>query len=133
MSPGCAPPAACRTGRTSSPRTTARRRPHSAAAGAVLLGKTNVPPMLADWQSANPVFGRTSNPWDLGRTPGGSSGGSAAALAAGSTALEVGSDIGGSIRVPAVFCGVYGHRPERDPAAAQRPVPDAADAQRRPW
>src|SRR5713101_5949129 len=81
------------------------------AAGAVLLGKTNVPPMLADWQSANPIFGRTNNPWDLTRTPGGSSGGSAAAIAAGLSALEVGSDIGGSIRVPAVFCGTYGHRP----------------------
>ena len=95
------------------------------AAGAVLLGKTNVPPMLADWQSANPIFGRTNNPWDLGRTPGGSSGGSAAALAAGLTALEVGSDIGGSIRVPAVFCGVYGHRPSETllPKSGQFPMP----------
>ena len=100
---------------------TARTR----AAGAVLLGKTNVPPMLADWQSANPIFGRTSNPWDLGRTPGGSSGGSAAALASGLTALEVGSDIGGSIRVPAVFCGVYGHRPSETllPRSGQFPMP----------
>jgi Asp-tRNA(Asn)/Glu-tRNA(Gln) amidotransferase A subunit family amidase len=81
------------------------------AAGAVLMGKTNVPPMLADWQSANPVYGRANNPWDLGRTPGGSSGGSAAALAAGLTALEVGSDIGGSIRVPASFNGVVGFKP----------------------
>jgi amidase len=80
------------------------------AAGAVVLGKTNVPPMLADWQSANPVYGRANNPWDLGRTPGGSSGGSAAAIAAGLTALEVGSDIGGSIRVPAAFCGVSSWR-----------------------
>jgi amidase len=95
------------------------------AAGAVLLGKTNVPPMLADWQSANPVFGRSNNPWDLGRTPGGSSGGSAAALAAGLTALEVGSDIGGSIRVPAAFCGVYGHRPSETllPKSGQFPMP----------
>jgi len=81
------------------------------AAGAVLLGKTNVPPMLADWQSANAIYGRTNNPWDLGRSPGGSSGGSAAAMAAGLSALALGSDIGGSIRVPAAFCGVYGHRP----------------------
>jgi amidase len=81
------------------------------AAGAVVMGKTNVPQMLADWQSNNPVYGRTNNPWDLARTPGGSSGGSAAALAAGLTPLEFGSDIGGSIRVPAAFCGVYGHRP----------------------
>lgn len=94
-------------------------------AGAVLLGKTNVPPMLADWQSANPVYGKTNNPWDLGRTPGGSSGGSAAAIAAGLSALEVGSDIGGSIRVPAVFCGVYGHRPSETllPKSGQFPIP----------
>ncbi len=81
------------------------------AAGAVILGKTNVPPFLADWQSNNPVYGRTNNPWDLSRSPGGSSGGSAAALAAGMVPLEFGSDIGGSIRVPAAFCGVYGHKP----------------------
>lgn len=81
------------------------------AAGAVILGKTNVPPMLADWQSDNPVYGRSNNPWDLSRTPGGSSGGSAAVLAAGMVPLEFGSDIGGSIRVPAAFCGVYGHKP----------------------
>ena len=95
------------------------------AAGAVLLGKTNVPPMLADWQSDNPIFGRTNNPWDVGRTPGGSSGGSAAALASGLTALEVGSDIGGSIRVPAVFCGIYGHRPSETllPRSGQFPIP----------
>ena len=95
------------------------------AAGAVLLGKTNVPPMLADWQSANPIFGRTNNPWDRGRTPGGSSGGSAAAIAAGLSALEVGSDIGGSIRVPAAFCGIYGHRPSETllPRSGQFPMP----------
>jgi amidase len=100
------------------------------AAGAVLLGKTNVPPMLADWQSANAVYGRTSNPWDLGRTPGGSSGGSAAALAAGLSALEVGSDIGGSIRVPAAFCGVYGHRPSETllPRSGQFPIPPMPNA-----
>ena len=82
-------------------------------AGAVVMAKTNVPQMLADWQSSNPVYGRTNNPWDLARTPGGSTGGGAAALAAGLTPLEFGSDIGGSIRVPAAFCGVYGHRPNR--------------------
>ncbi len=80
-------------------------------AGAVLLGKTNIPPYAGDWQANNPVFGRTVNPWDVTRTPGGSTGGGAAALAAGLTPLEFGSDIGGSIRVPAAFCGVYGHRP----------------------
>jgi amidase len=84
------------------------------AAGAVILGKTNIPPSLGDWQSANPIYGRTSNPLDLTRTPGGSSGGGAAALAAGMVALEFGSDIGGSIRVPAHFCGVYGHKPSFD-------------------
>ena len=102
----------------------------SRAAGAVLLGKTNVPPMLADWQSANPIFGRTNNPWALDRTPGGSSGGSAAAIAAGLSALEVGSDIGGSIRVPAAFCGVYGHRPSETllPRSGQFPMPPLPNA-----
>jgi amidase len=80
-------------------------------AGAVLMGKTNVPPYADDWQAGNKIFGRTNNPWDLSRTPGGSTGGGAAALAAGLTPLEFGSDIGGSIRIPAAFCGVYGHRP----------------------
>lgn len=80
-------------------------------AGAIVVGKTNVPPALADLQSYNPVYGLTSNPWDLERTPGGSSGGSAAAVAAGFVALELGSDIGGSIRVPAHFTGIYGHKP----------------------
>jgi Asp-tRNA(Asn)/Glu-tRNA(Gln) amidotransferase A subunit family amidase len=81
------------------------------AAGAVLLGKTNVPLMLADLQSYNDIYGTTNNPWDLGRTPGGSSGGSSAALAAGFGALSIGSDIAGSLRVPAHFCGVYAHKP----------------------
>ena len=80
-------------------------------AGAVLLGKTNLPPFATDWQSSNPLFGRTNNPWDLTRTPGGSTGGGAAALAAGLTPLEFGSDLGGSLRIPPAFCGVYGHRP----------------------
>ena len=81
------------------------------AAGAHFLGKTNVPANLADFQTYNPLYGTTGNPWDTDRIPGGSSGGSAAALAAGLTALEAGSDIGGSIRNPAHFCGVYGHKP----------------------
>jgi amidase len=80
-------------------------------AGVVLFGKTNVPSWLADWQSFNPVYGTTNNPWDLSRTPGGSSGGAAAALAAGLTGFEAGSDIGSSIRNPAHYCGVYGHKP----------------------
>jgi amidase len=81
------------------------------AAGAVVLGKTNVPLMLADMQSYNSIYGTTNNPWDLGRTPGGSSGGGAAALAAGYVSLELGSDFGGSLRVPPNFCGVFGHKP----------------------
>lgn len=79
-------------------------------AGAVVLGKTNVPPALADWQSENPIYGRTRNPHALERSAGGSSGGSAASVAMGFAALEVGTDIGGSVRVPAAFCGVYGHK-----------------------
>ncbi len=81
------------------------------AAGAVVFGKTNVPLNNGDFQSYNAVFGTTNNPWDLRRGPGGSSGGAAAALAAGLTGLEFGSDIGGSIRNPAAYCGVYGHKP----------------------
>jgi amidase len=79
--------------------------------GAVIFGKTNLPAGAADHQSCNSLFGLTRNPWNVERTVGGSSGGSAAALAAGMTPLEFGSDIGGSIRVPAHFCGVYGHKP----------------------
>ena len=76
-------------------------------AGAIIMGKTNLPTLASGIQTDNPVFGRTSNPWDLSRTPGGSSGGSAAAISAGLTSLELGSDIGGSIRIPAHFCGIY--------------------------
>jgi amidase len=83
-------------------------------AGAVLIGATNVPVDLHDWQSYNPMYGQTNNPYDLKRSPGGSSGGSAAALAAGFGFLSVGSDIGGSIRVPSSFCGIYGHKPTLD-------------------
>jgi amidase len=81
------------------------------AAGGVILGKTNVPLGLGDWQSYNDVYGTTNNPFDLARTPGGSSGGSSAALAAGYGPLSLGSDIGGSLRVPAFHCGVYAHKP----------------------
>src|SRR5437773_419605 len=80
-------------------------------AGVVLFGKTNVPIYLADYQSYNAIYGTTNNPWDLSRSPGGSSAGSAAALAAGLTGIEAGSDIGSSIRNPAHYCGVYGHKP----------------------
>lgn len=80
------------------------------AAGAIIIGKTNVPVDLTDWQSFNPVYGRTSNPHDPDRSPGGSSGGSAAAVASGIVPGEFGTDIGGSVRVPAHFCGVWGHK-----------------------
>jgi len=81
------------------------------AAGAILFGKTNVPINALDWQSYNAIHGTTRNPWNLARSPGGSSGGSAAAVAAGLTPLELGGDAGGSIRIPAHFCGVAGHKP----------------------
>ena len=87
----------------------------------MILGKTNVPLGLGDWQSYNEIYGTTNNPFDLGRTPGGSSGGSSAALAAGYGPLSLGSDIGGSLRVPAFHCGVYAHKPTfraRRPGAA---------------
>jgi amidase len=84
------------------------------AAGAVIFGKTNVPFRLLDFQSYNDIYGVTRNPWDRTRTPGGSSGGAAAALAAGLTSLEIGSDIGGSIRNPAHYSGVFGHKPTYD-------------------
>ena len=80
-------------------------------AGAIIIGHTNVAPFLADYQSANELFGRTSNPWNVARTAGGSSGGAAAAVAAGMTPIEIVSDLGGSIRLPAHFCGVYGLKP----------------------
>jgi amidase len=80
-------------------------------AGGVIIGKTNVPLGLGDWQSYNEIYGTTNNPYDLTRTPGGSSGGSSAALAAGYGPLSIGSDIGGSLRVPAFHCGVYAHKP----------------------
>ncbi|MCR4266632.1 amidase [Nitratireductor sp. ZSWI3] len=83
------------------------------AAGAIILGKSNIATMLADWQCANPRFGRTNNPWNPDKTPGGSSGGGAAAVAADMVALEFGSDLAGSLRIPAAFCGVFAHRPSQ--------------------
>ena len=81
------------------------------AVGGILLGKTNVAMMLADYQTTNPIFGRTNNPWNIERTPGGSSGGAAAALAAGMTPFDIGTDLSASIRIPAHFCGVCGLKP----------------------
>lgn len=81
------------------------------AAGGVILGKTNIALSIADWQTFNPIYGTTNNPWDLKRSPGGSSGGSAAALAAGYVPLELGSDLSASLRVPAHLCGVFTHKP----------------------
>jgi amidase len=96
-------------------------------AGAVIVGKTNVPVMLSDWQSYNPVYGASNNPWDLKRTPGGSTGGGAAALAAGMGFLTMGTDIGGSIRIPSHFCGIYGHKPTLELVSLRGHVPPPTD------
>ena len=98
------------------------------ASGAVVLGKTNVPVMLQDWQSFNELYGTTNNPWGHSRTPGGSSGGSAAALAVGCGALSIGSDRNGSLRVPAHFCGIYAHKPTVGLAATRGMTPPHAPA-----
>ena len=98
------------------------------AAGAVIWGKTNVPLAAADHQSANPLYGLTCNPWDAGRSAGGSSGGAASALAAGFTALELGSDIGGSIRIPAHYCGVWGLKPSYGLISCRGHVPPGPGA-----
>lgn len=99
-------------------------------AGAVLVGGTNVPLNLMDWQSFNDIYGTTNNPWDPTRTPGGSSGGSAAALAAGLSYLSVGSDIGGSLRGPASFCGIYSHKPTLDLVSLKGHAPGGAGSLR---
>lgn len=95
------------------------------AAGAILLGKTNVPPLSADYRADNPIFGRTNNPWNLERTPGGSTGGGAAAVAAGLSVFDVGSDLAGSVRTPAHFCGLFGLKPteRRIPNTGHIPEP----------
>ncbi|MFB9683450.1 amidase [Amycolatopsis plumensis] len=98
------------------------------AAGAVVLGKTNVPLGLQDIQTFNEIYGTTGNPWDLERTAGGSSGGSAAALAAGFGALSLGSDLAGSLRTPAHFCGVYAHKPTLGLVATRGMVPPSEPA-----
>ena len=96
--------------------------------GAVILGHTNVPFMLSDHQSFNEIYGRTNNPWNLERTPGGSTGGGAAAVTAGLSYLSLGSDIGGSIRVPAHFCGIFGHKPTVDLISQRGHIPPAPGA-----
>lgn len=96
-------------------------------AGAIIIGKTNVPVNLADLQSYNPIYGTSNNPWDLSRTPGGSTGGGAAALAAGLGHLTLGSDIGGSIRIPSHFCGIYGHKPTLELVPTTGHVPPFID------
>jgi amidase len=98
------------------------------AAGAIVIGKTNIPTAISDWQSFNAVYGTTNNPWDESRSPGGSSGGSAAALAAGYVALELGSDLRGSLRVPAHYCGVYAHKPTHGIIPLRGHVPPGAEA-----
>ena len=126
-----APEYAKRPARTNDAAAVARLR----AAGAVIWGKTNTPYLAGDSQTSNPLHGRTSNPWDLTRTPGGSSGGAAAALATGMTPLELGSDIGGSLRFPAHFCGVaalkptFGRTPIIGPCAAGAGIAGRARSQ----
>jgi amidase len=93
-------------------------------AGAVLIGKSNVATMLGDFQTGNPLFGRTNNPWNTERTPGGSSGGAAAALASGMTPFELGTDLAGSIRWPAHCCGVFGLKPTEHRVSLDGVVPD---------
>lgn len=93
------------------------------SAGGILIGKTNVPVMLSDFQSNNPIFGRTNNPWNIERTPGGSSGGAAAALASGMTPFEIGTDLSGSIRIPAHFCGVFGLKPTENRVSSVGHIP----------
>jgi amidase len=100
------------------------------AAGGVLTAKTNVATMLGDWQSNNPLFGRTNNPWDLSRTAGGSSGGAAAALCAGMTPFEVGTDMQASIRLPAAFCGIYGLKSTEHRISLAGAFPDPGGAPR---
>ena len=107
--PACARRAAASRGTRPRARRESVRRLRDA--GAVIFGKTNTPTLAGDVQTYNPIFGVTNNPWDTARTSGGSSGGAAAAVATGLTSLELGSDIGGSIRMPSNWCGVYGHKP----------------------
>jgi amidase len=99
-------------------------------AGGILLGKTNVPQMLADFQTNNPIFGRTNNPWNLARTAGGSSGGAAAALASGMTPFDIGTDLSASIRLPSAYCGLFGLKPTERRVSLMGVVPDPRDTPR---
>ena len=114
MWPACRPPSVRRSTATTSREFNALVVERWLNAGAVVFGKTNVPIWLMDNQSFNEIYGATKNPWDLARTPGGSSGGSSAAVAGGLTGIEVGSDIASSIRNPAHCCGIFGHKPTYD-------------------
>lgn len=105
------------------PKTTAPAVQRLIDAGAIVFGKTNTPLYASDVQTYNSVFGATHNPWNRERTPGGSSGGAAAAVASGLTAIELGSDLAGSIRTPAHFCGIYGHKPSRGVVPMRGHVP----------
>ena len=100
------------------------------AAGAILIGKTNVPQLAMSLQTNNAIFGRTNNPWNLERTPGGSSGGAAAAVAAGLVPFDIGSDMSGSIRIPAHFCGIYGFKPTSNRVSGAGHIPPPPDAPR---
>jgi amidase len=100
------------------------------AAGAIIMGKTNLPQLALDFQCNSPVFGLANNPWDVSYTPGGSTGGGAAAIASGMSPLEIGSDIGGSIRLPAHFCGVFGHKPTENLVSIAGHIPEPPGAPR---
>jgi amidase len=101
------------------------------AGGAIVLGKTNLPPLAAGFQTDGPLLGRANNPWDTSRTPGGSTGGGAAAVAAGLSPLEMGSDFGGSIRIPAHFCGVFGLKPTEHRVSTAGHIPETPGTGRR--
>ena len=112
------------------PRTNSTVAARLEAAGALLVGKTNVAELLADFQTSNSIFGRTNNPWDVSRTPGGSSGGAAAAVASGMTPFDIGTDLSGSIRIPAHFCGVFGFKPTEHRVSLAGVVPDPNNSPR---
>ncbi len=103
---------------------------HLRSAGAIILGKTNVPMLASDPQTISPLFGRANNPWDVTRTPGGSTGGGAAAVAAGMSPLEIGSDIGGSLRVPAHYCGIFSLKPTEHRVSTAGHIPELPDSPR---